>query len=148
MLKEFYAISTANELYHVVESRDGNGNPCAIVKIVFSKKAKRTVEKVFLGGPMLAIANWLVAYVPKGNGVASLERRFEKVNPDYWVDATPPIAALFRDKRKALACFRIENLKPHDPRWLEETRKVVRAIGTEHPVFEVCRDPFLGLLPA
>ena len=98
---------------------------------------------------MLAICKFLQLYEPEGGGgyAGSYERRIENVNKRYWGGHTSAIVALFKNEQEAKTCFESNDLKPCDPRWLEDTKSVIEAIDKNHPVFEVCNWPDLKLLP-
>ncbi len=135
-LKEFYAV-TATSVYHVEYDKS------KIIQALATKIALRGKSKVKLGkvlsGPMLAIAKWLQFYIPEGGGLTSYERKVERVNTRYWLGNTSFVVALFFNEVEARDCLLVyDNLLPCDPRWLDSTKKVIEAIGREHPVFEVC----------
>ncbi|MBI2676531.1 MAG: hypothetical protein HYX21_01055 [Candidatus Yanofskybacteria bacterium] len=134
-LKEFYAV-TATSVYHV--EYDEKNIQARATKIALRGKSKIKLGKV-LSGPMLAIAKWLQFYIPEGGGLTSYERKVERVSTRYWLGNTSFVIALFFNEVEAKDCLLVyDNLLPCDPRWLDSTKKIIEAIGQEHPVFEVC----------
>lgn len=57
------------------------------------------------------------------------------VNIALWGGHTSYIIALFLDKDEALDCFKYGSVEQCDPRWKEQTKKTLEAIGDNHPVF-------------
>ena len=135
MLKEFYAVTTTS-VYHV--EHNNKPNQAKATKISLIGKSKVAVGDVFTG-PMVAICKFLQFYIPEGGGITSFQRRIEMVNTRYWLGGTSDIVGLFTERGEALNCSKQhKDLTPCDERWLDSTKKVINAIGHEHPVFEVC----------
>ena len=144
VLKKFYAV-TATSVYRV--EYDEKKVQAQATKIALNSESGIKLGKV-LSGPMLAVAKWLQFYIPEGGGLTSYERKIEKVNTNYWFGKTSNIVALFFNEVEARDCLLIyDNLSPCDSRWLDSTKKVIEAIGHEHPVFEVCEFEDLKLMP-
>lgn len=142
MLQEFFAV-TGTSVYHV-KAKGDDGYPVA-EKIVLRGGSDVLVGQRLENGTMVAVCNMLVAYIPEGGGITSLERRIEMVNTRWWGGHSSQIVALFLTKEEALACFEKASLFPSDPEWRTETLAVVEAIGDDHPAFYVCRYPGLCL---
>lgn len=148
MISEFYAV-TMTSLYHVKEK--GEDDKPEVRKILKKDKSRVRIGQKLTGGTMVGICKWLMVYIPEGHGwlspQTSYERKIEKVNTQWWRGHTSSIVALFMDKTKAEECLASNDLKPCDPRWIEETKIVLDAIGDNHPVFEICHWPGLALIP-
>lgn len=144
MLKEFFAV-TLTSIYHVKDSDGQYGHPSA-TKIALKSESKFPVGVKLKDGSMLAICQWLQMYIPEGGGITSFQRRIESVNTRYWGSGTSPIVGLFLKLEDAQNCFREKNLQPFDPRWQEKTIEVLKAIGHDHPSFEICTFPSLRLV--
>lgn len=142
-LREFFAV-TMTSVYQVT-ARGENGRPCA-EKIALRGESKFPVGAK-MEDPMLAVAVFLQFYIPEGGGITSFERRLEMVNTRYWTAGTSRIVALFLDEEKALACNGQPDLVPCDPRWLGETKEVLKAIGEENPTISICHNRELALIP-
>ena len=101
---------------------------------------------------MIAVANHLRVFIPEGHGqlspLTSVERRLEMVNTQYWGGGTSAITALFLTEDKARQCFDQSGLEPCDPRWIEDTKQVLEAIGEEHPTISICHHDNLALMPS
>ena len=100
-------------------------------------------ESQLPGGNMIAIGKeGLLAYTPEGSGLVSpmstTQKDPEMVNTRYHGGSTSPIVALFLDEKSADECTKSTELKTSDPRWKEQTRNVLEAIGENHPTFFVC----------
>lgn len=144
VLKEFYA-TTRTSVYRV--EYDEKKKQAKATKVALKGESKIKIGKT-MSGPMLAVARWLQFYIPEGGGITSYERKVEKVNTGHWLDNTSNVVALFFEEVEAKDCLLIyDNLLPCDPRWLDSTKKVIDAIGREHPVFEICEYEGLRLLP-
>lgn len=137
MLHKFYVV-TKTSIY-LVEDKGADGYPSA-VKIALRGQSKLPVGHRLRGGNMIAICWKLIAYSPEGN------REIEKVNTFYWGDSTSHIVALFKTEDEARLCFASDDPKSCDPRWIEETREVLREIGEDHPVFYVAETPRYALI--
>lgn len=146
-LTEFFAI-TMNSVYHVIGQELGKP---IVTKIQARVEGKIPVGGMLLNGAMLGICRQLQLYFPEGGGLISqvtfFERRLEMVNTYYWGGHTSDIVALCLTEERAMEITNQPDLRPCDPRWLDDTREVIRLIGENHPVFEVCRWPPEALLP-
>lgn len=143
-LKEFFAM-TSTSVYHV--EYDEKKIQAKATKIALKSESKIKVGEA-LSGPMLSIARWLQFYIPEGGGYfGSYQRKIEMVNTRYWLGNTSSIISLFFSEEEAKSCLlSSDDLTPCDPRWLDSTKKVIDAIGREHPVFEVCEHGDLRLI--
>ncbi|MCL4403749.1 hypothetical protein M1432_00105 [Patescibacteria group bacterium] len=128
MIREFYAV-TATSIYHAVS--DDHGRAIA-TKIAVKGHSRIPVGNRLERGTMIAIRENLVAYDPGITG-----RPIELVNTKDWGGHSSAIVALFLEVRNAARCFQYPDPRPYDERWLEETKKVVAAIGENHPAFYV-----------
>ena len=132
-LQEFFAV-TITSVYHVTIEY----GPMAVA----TKITLRCPSSVGVGGqlkgPMLAICDQLITYIPEGGGLTSYQRNIEQVNTRWWTANSSPVVAIFKDKKAALECSSQKDLKPRDNRWLKETIEVLRAIGSDHPFFSIC----------
>jgi|GEM_PF-1036239 len=145
-LERFFAV-TLTSVYEVV-AKGERGLP-------YAKKIKLGGESaIAVGGiitdQMVAVAKWLQFYIPEGHGwgcppMTSFERRLEQVNMQWWGGRTTAIIALFLTRKNAEKCFSSPDPQLCDPRWLQETKKVIEAIGEDHPTFTVCHSPGLAL---
>jgi len=94
-----------------------------------------------ISGDLLAVAKWLQFFIPEKYGLASpmsgIERKVEMVNTQYWRGKTSDIIGLFLAEDKAQEYFSSSKLKPCDPRWQEDTREVLEAIGENHPTITI-----------
>lgn len=147
MIHRFYAV-TMTSIYRVSDRRSkGDPSPVAI-KIAIRGPSAVPVGRELENGSMVAITKQLQVYIPEGGGMTSFERKIERVNTKWWGGQSSYIVALFTTKAKAMDCFAHPDHEPCDPRWIDETKKVVNRIGEEHPSFEVCRWEPLALLPS
>lgn len=140
MLKEFYAV-TPNSLYRIVAD-DGNGGPCIFLirsKSVRSRRRRFSAIKL-IKGDLLVVAKWLQFINPVARRGHQPERRLEKVPIPQWRGGTDRIVVLFPDAEEAKKCFKSSGLEYRDSRWLEETARVIVAIGDAHPVFSICHE--------
>lgn len=148
-LAVFFAV-TVTSVYRVVAD-NGQGHPFA-EKIALKGESKLLVGHKIQDGMMIAIARCLQAYIPEGHSTVSsqtsVERRLEQVNTMWWRTGTSPIVALFLSEEDARTCFEQLDLVPCDPRWLDQTKEVIVAVGEEHPTITVCHYPDLALIPA
>ena len=145
VIREFYAV-TETQVYHVKDHMSTDDPAPVARKIALIGKSDVQVGSVLANGTMLAITTRLQMYVPEGGGITSFERRIEKVNTGYWGGHSSDIVALFRSRRKATQCLGSGKLVPSDPRWLEETKKILSEIPDDHPTIYVCRHEGMTLL--
>ena len=110
-------------------------------KIALRGRSSVPVGDIINNGSMLSIGKHLILYSPN-----SSERRIEFINNYYWGGHTSSVVALFLDKEKALECFKSEYQDICDSHWLEETKEVLKAIGENHPAFEICHLPVMELV--
>lgn len=144
MISQFYAVTgykkdseSVASLYRISDTPlDGLG-PTTGEKLALRGHSNFVVGYKF-GSEMLAICDRIVAFVPDPN---------EKIIPPklqtdddgylHWGGATSSVIALFQEEDLARLCLVEEDHQPHDKRWREETKKVIRAIGENHPNFYV-----------
>ena len=144
MLHQFYAV-TMTSVYFVKDKSRNDPGPFA-KKIALKCESSIPIGEKIPDGTMIAITKQLQAYVPEGGGMTSFQRKIEMVNTRWWGGHSSYIIALFTTKKKAMNCFAQEELEPCDPRWIEETKKVIKKIGEDHPAFEVCKWHDLALI--
>ena len=145
MIHQFYAV-TNTSVYFVKDKEKNGPNPFAR-KIALKGESAILVGEDLEGAMMIAITKQLQAYIPEGGGMTSFQRRIEGVNTRYWGGHSSNIIALFTSKKKAMECFHSEDLVDCDSRWIEDTKRVLRLIGDNHPTFEVCHWGDLALIP-
>lgn len=147
MIHRFYAVTMTS--VYLVKDRKSKKDPYPVArKIALKGESELPVGTELENGTMIAITKQLQAYIPEGGGLTSFERKIECVNTRYWGGHSSYIVALFTTKKKAMDCFAHSDFQPCDPCWIEETKKVVKRIGENHPSFEVCRWGDLALLPS
>jgi len=148
-LQVFFAV-TMTSIYRVVAHGKTKYQPYPYAKkIGLRGESQLPLGTVIDDGMMIAVAKHLQSYIPEGHSMVSCQtsyvRNLADVNTMWWKTGTSPIVALFLKKREALDCFEQTDLVPCDPRWLDQTKAVIAAIGDDHPTFTVCRFPGLGL---
>ncbi len=131
-IRLFYAV-TQNSVYQVTDVKDERGWPTV------RKVAARSGDKMPLGstlkeGTLVGISRFgIILY-------NHIDRKDpELVNIVLWGGKTSPLVGLFLKKPKALKCFNSNNPEMCDARWQRETKKVINAIGKDHPVFVVSK---------
>ena len=117
-----------------------------LTKLAGREKSDVRVGEVINDGTMLAIARKLILYSPDETDNPS-EHRIEYVNPRFWGGRTSDIVALFFEKSDAEECFKSEYRGVCDIHFFKETKKVLDAIGDDHPVFKICHIPGGELIP-
>jgi len=141
MLEEFFAI-TRTSVYHIRAMGD-NGYPLA-VKVALRGNSKFAVDHRLEHSGMISVGSHLISYIPERYGMTSplvgVERDISRVSTQWWGDQTSAVVALFDNEAAAMQCFNEPDLKPCDPRWIEQTRRVLNAIGDDHPTFFVPHD--------
>lgn len=145
MVHRFYAV-TLTSIYRVNDRRNKDDPFPVAKKIALRGESEISVGEELQNGSMIAITTQLQAYIPEGGGMTSFQRKIEMVNTRWWGGHSSDIVALFTTKKKAVDCFAHSDLEPCDTRWIEDTKKVVKRIGENHPSFEVCRWGRLALL--
>lgn len=106
----------------------------------------------FCPGDLISVGRQIITFIP-GTTVPHEEKTdkivhdFGKVSPALRRANTSNIVALFLDQEKAEACTKVSNLTNADPRWKDDSIAVLRAIGTDHPLFSVTDYPGLRLIP-
>lgn len=133
MLEEFFAVTETS--VYCVQAK----GPVA-TKIALDGASDVAVGTTLKGGSRIAICNRLIVYEPIDD-----DTKIEDMNPLLWGGRSSTIVALFMTEEEALACFNGDDLESCDPRWADQTLRVVTEIGDAHPVFEVCRTPELAL---
>ncbi len=149
-ISEFYAV-TRTSIYHVTQTKDGE---VAAIKIALKSKSKIHVGGNLCKktGSLIAICDVLQSYMPEKYGIlhplVGFERRIEYVNTVYWGAHSGSIIALFETEIEARECFKTDDAKPCDARWWNKTKKMLAAIGDNHPSFYICHEPNLKLIAA
>lgn len=142
MLRVFYAV-TLTSVYKVKYRRNSTDPSPVATKIALKDESSISIGSELENGTMIAITHQLQAYIPEGGGITSFQRKIEDVNTYYWGGHSSAIVALFTNKIEALKCLKQKDFKPCDPRWVNETKKVIEKIGDSHPSFYICK--FQGL---
>ena len=142
MLQEFFAV-TRTSLYHV-RAKSEDGLPSAIKIALYGDSSILVGHKLMYSSQMIAVGNRIMGYIPEKYGathpLVGIERDFHLINTRYWGESTSGVVALFTEKESAMQCFDEHSSEICDPRWIEDTRKVLDLIGDEHPVFFLPRD--------
>lgn len=145
-LKEFFAV-TQTSVYHIKDDVDGRPE---VKKIAVSGESAIAVGAVLKNGYMVSVGEQIIVFVPEGHSWMSAATSFVRdlgdVNTQWWGGGTSSVIALFLNESEAMQCHRSPNLQTCDPRWLERTKEVLRAIGKEHPVFSITKSPRLWLM--
>ena len=145
-LEKFFAVTTTS-LYEVL-AKGEDGRP-RVRKIDLHEESQLPIGAT-MSGDLLAVAKWLQFFIPECHGMlspmTSVERRVEMVNTQWWQGKTSAIIALFLTEDKARECFASPDLKPCDPRWQEDTREVLTAIGENHPTITICHWKDMALM--
>lgn len=142
MLEEFFAV-TRTSVYHVkAESEDGA--PSATKIALRGNSVVLVGQKLWRSDGMILVGKRLIGYIPEEHGATSplvgVERDFNRVSSRWWGEGTSSVIALFAKENEAMQCFNESDLEPCDPRWVEQTRQVLNAIGDDHPAFFVPHD--------
>ena len=150
-LAKFYAVTHSQESLSVYEvnARDADNPYPYAEKIHLQGESKVGIGERIDGDSMIAIARHIQSFTPEGCGLltpmSTIERNLEKVNTHWWGKKSSPIVALFLTREEAMACAQESELQDCDPRWEDETKKVIGLIGNDHPTISVCRFRGLGL---
>jgi|GEM_PF-1376412 len=135
---KFFAVTTTS-LYGVI-ARGEDGYPF-VRKIDLHGESQIAVGQT-MTGDLLAVCKYLQFFIPEKHGLmapmSGIERRVERVSTCFHQGKTSAIVALFLYENKARECFNSRDLKPCDPRWLEDTKEVLAAIGEDHPTITIC----------
>ena len=151
-IKEFFAVTVSPgsvSVYwvrHGVCSKESQESSAVAEKIDMRGTSKLAIGTK-LTSAMIAVCSNLIPYIPEGGGTSTFQRKIEMVNTHWWSNGSAPIAALFLNRSEAMKCFSNQDHIACDPRWLNETKATLEAIGTDNPIFEVCHYPNLRLLP-
>jgi hypothetical protein len=114
-LQQFYVVT--REAVYEIKAHDPPGLTLTVTKIAGIGQSKSQIGEKMLACSKLAVSdrhNW------RGE----------------WSD----VVAHFTYMSRALECLRIASLVQLDPRWKEETKKVLRLIPDDHPAFYVPRE--------
>lgn len=138
MLEQFFAVTTTS-LYEVI-TKGKDGYPF-VRKIDLHGESQIAIGQT-MTGDLLAVCKYLQFFIPEKYGLTTpmsgIERRVERVSTCYYQGKTSPVIALFLKEDKARECFASSDLQPCDPRWLENTKEVLAAIGENHPTITIC----------
>ncbi|MBX4200512.1 hypothetical protein KW786_00100 [Candidatus Parcubacteria bacterium] len=133
-------------MYVVQITYTGTGDPY-LQKIAKDGKSEFAVGEKLHRGTMVSVGMQLYMFVPEGGGITSIERQLTGVNTRWWGECTSEVVALLLDGKRALVCLDAQDLVSCDPRWLEGTIEVLRAIGDSHPHCSISLHPDFWLLP-
>jgi hypothetical protein len=146
MLEKFFTVTTTS-LYEVI-AKGENGYPY-VCKIDLHGESQISVGQT-MTGDLLAVCKWLQLFIPEKYGLTApmsgIERRVERVSTCFYQGKTSPVIALFLTEDKARECFASPDLQPCDPRWLDDTKEVLEAIGEDHPTITICHWPEMTLI--
>lgn len=144
-LQRFFAV-TINSLYEV---KIGEAGRPAVTKIgtrVEVQNPPVPVGKTQSGSYVLVSWRGIIRFEAEGVDVI---RKSEVNPPDDVIRnlsscATQKIAGLFLNEEAARSCLSLSHREAEecDPRWEQETKEVLEAIGSNHPVFIIPRMPY------
>ncbi len=143
MLHQFYAV-TSTSVYFVKDRRSKDDPRPFARKIALRGESEIAVGEELQCGTMIAIGKHLRTFTPKGGGRGKIEYTSTRDHGGH----SSFIVALFTAKKKAISCLAHSGLQLCDPRWIEETRKIISRIGEDHPSFDVCKWGENVLLPS
>jgi len=136
ILKKFFAV-THTSLY---ESSYKEGELPLLQKILLKEGCSSKVEAggILENGSLVGICNSRIFLY---DNPAGSENRIDPAELSTLEIGgyTSLITALFLRKKEARACLKADNLLRCDPRWANQTRETVTAIGDDHPVFVVSK---------
>lgn len=132
-LQVFFAV-TKNSIYQIRHL----GDHATARKIAIKKETPGSIAvgEILPNGTHISIGERIAAYNPKKG-----ERQLELLARKYVGSETSAVVGLFMSRGRAEACFRWEDRKFYDPRWMRETNEVLSAIGEDHPTVYVSRIP-------
>jgi len=141
IIKEFFAV-TQTSVYEI-QAEGEDGKP-SVVKIALHVNSITPVGHKLANTDMISVGRNIIGYIPEKYGLmhplTGSERNISKVNISFWGGNTSLVIALFENEEDAMECSAESDLKPCDPRWIEQTRQVLEVIGNAHPVFFVPYD--------
>lgn len=133
-LHEFFAV-TVTSIYRVSDEKDSEGTPI-VQKVRMRFQSIVGTGKRLMGGSLVGIrAVGLLLYSDGKENTPHAKP--EDIAPVLQGSKSSPLVGLFRTLAEAETCIREENTKVFDSRWQKQTADVLRAIGTNHPVFVV-----------
>ncbi|MEN9614283.1 MAG: hypothetical protein RLZZ347_590 [Candidatus Parcubacteria bacterium] len=142
---DFFAVTTTS-VYALGPSPQGGID---VVKIAIrgDKKSKIAIGSHLQESPseLISIGRQIVPFIPEGGG-NSFQREIAMVNTRYWGKTTSPVVALFKTRKKAMACLNENNLVPCDPRWEKSTIAVLRSIDPNHSHYSISHYPGTQLM--
>lgn len=141
ILKSFYAV-TRNSIYLVSIPDPGQEVP-RIVKMGRGDSSNLVEVTKSMSGKKddtVSVGNVIYSYNSNQSGTDSISGMLMS-------GCTSNIIALFVTERDALICSRSQNLAPVDTRWRQQTARVLKAIGKEHPFFSIAGTPDFWLMP-
>lgn len=140
-IEEFFAV-TQTSVYKI-QAKGKDGCPL-VVKIALHGDSVIPVGHELKNTDMVSVGKNIIGYIPEKYGLTNpltgSERNISKVNISFWGGQTSLVIALFENETDAMECFAESDLKPCDPRWIEQTQQVLEAIGDAHSVFFVPHD--------
>jgi hypothetical protein len=132
MLAEFFAVTMSGSLYTVTDEKDENGWPVA--KRVINGPLGKTEEFRLKNGKLVGIGDLGVCLF---DPTPRYGRAFEHMNIGYWGGCTSGLVALFLERSTAEACIASGDRMPLSPRFENEARATLEAIGDKHPTFVI-----------
>lgn len=135
MVKEFWAVTTSNSLYHAVAERDETGT--AVVHTVADRRYVGNFhERVKLkGGSNVGIVDDLAGlclFNPESTTLCAIEQ-----SVGYWGGHTTQLTALFLTLDKARSCFEAGKSGHWAESWLAFSLETVFEIATGHEIFRL-----------
>lgn len=149
MLKKFFAV-TFTSLYEV-DCEHESGAPL-VVKLALRPGSDSSIVAgtSLKNGQMLSVGKQLRMFTPEGHGWfspnTSWERDLTKVPTMWWGGQTSYVVALFLEKEDAEKCLAVCSEITCDPRWINQTKEVLQAIGDEHLKISMPNSPDLWLM--
>ncbi|MDP1718942.1 MAG: hypothetical protein Q8L24_00760 [bacterium] len=146
-LKKFFAVTTTS-IYEVI--CDGKSLAPIVRKVALRGSSAVIVGGTLKDGTMLSVGKNLVMFTPEGHSwlspMTSFERDLDKVPLQWQGGHSSYVVSLFLKKTDAEKCLAADSEKVCDPRWLEQTKEVLRAIGDDHPQISMPSSPNLWLM--
>ena|SRR3990167_2915427 len=136
-LKEFWVV-TENALYHVMNKKEESCPYIAKVKIFIGRFEDQVITpdvSTHIGIMVIGIIRYRCG--TKGMRKGNLAPYPGSVNIASWEFFSKDPVAFFLDLPTAVECYNARNHQLWDERWIDETRKTLRAIGDKHPLFIV-----------
>lgn len=134
-IHEFYAV-TRTSVYRVTDEIQDNFP--LVEKIALKGESGLKVGSRLRNGRYVGVMKYAICLydLSPSRGMQPPDM----VSTRSWGGTTTPITALFLDRDEALLCLEISDRMDWDQRWQRQTREVIGAIGSKHPVFVLGSD--------